>query len=55
MITNLISLYSRIYDKPDEVCKLQAKSLQMMRYEVQTALCISKIVTKILQHIQSMD
>ena len=41
MIPNLISLCSRTYEVPDNVCKLQAKTLQTMKYKVQTALGIS--------------
>ena len=40
MIPNLITLYSRAYEVPDNICELQAKNLRTMTYKVQTALCI---------------
>ena len=42
MIPNLITFYSRVYEVPDKVCELQAKTLQTMTYKVQTALGISE-------------
>lgn len=42
MISNLISLRSGTYDIPDNVCKLQGKELQTMKYKVQTVLGIFK-------------
>ena len=43
MIPNLISLCSRIYEVPDNVCKLYAQILQTKKYKVQIVLGISKI------------
>ena len=42
MSTNLIALYSRACEVPDNVYTLQAKTLQTIKYKVQTALGISK-------------
>ena len=42
IISNIISLCSRKNDIPDELCRLQAKTLQTIKYKVQTALGISK-------------
>ena len=42
IILNPISLFSRTYYIPDEVCKRQANTLQIMKYKVKTALKISK-------------
>ena len=41
MIPNLIYLCSRAYEVSDNICKLQAKTLQTMKYKVQTSLEIS--------------
>ena len=42
LISNMISLCSRKNDIPDELWRLQAKTLKTMEYKVQTALGISK-------------
>ena len=42
IIPSLISLCSWTYDILDEACRLQAKILQTMKYNVQTALGIFK-------------
>ena len=49
MSTNLIALYSRACEVPDNVYKLQEKTLQTIKYKVQTALGISK------EHYQHSD
>ena len=49
IIPNLITLCSRTYKVPGNIFNLQAKTLQTIKYKVQTALGISK------EHYQHSD